>query len=69
MQYKIAKVTRKKGGKIKKQISKLGNNVIIFGKSRENPTNKFDVKIVINRKSYIKPLIHHQTNLIKFVES
>ena len=35
------------------QITKFKNNAI-FGKSTENPMNRFDVNIVTNRKKYIK---------------
>ena len=48
--------------KSKKQNFKLRDN-IIFGKSTENPMNKFDVRIVTCRKNSSKLLIHSQTNL------
>ena len=43
----------KKGNKIKKQNAKLRSNAI-FGKLIENLMNKADIKILTNRKQYLK---------------
>lgn len=53
VQYKIVKAFRKEGNKIEKARRQLRNNAIL-AKSRKNPMKTFDVKIVINRKNYLK---------------
>ena len=51
---KLQREGEKEGYKLKKKTNaKLRDNVV-FGKSKENPMNNGDVKIVITRKQYLK---------------
>ena len=56
----------KEGNKTKKQNAKL-RNYAIFGKFKENPANKVDVKIGTTRKQYLQWLFQPSFKRDNFV--